>query len=149
MLKLTLDDIRRDVLSFDEIFANIQESDRACIEAPPVLADAWVHITLALVMSPSDPRRAIALARRARIDILDGIREIIACGSEPATIKHLAVLPCDLVALMATKLTNNAVANMPSVTDTYGSYLNMIVGCSQSPPSQASFLLLTWYRSPK
>ncbi|KAK4147642.1 uncharacterized protein C8A04DRAFT_24189 [Dichotomopilus funicola] len=126
MLTSALDDIRSDVLSFGETFANIQESDRARIEAPPVLADAWVHITLALVVFPSDSRRGIALAQRAKSDIWDGIKEIMACGSEPATIKHLAVLPCDLVALMAMKLTNNATANMPSVSDTYGSYLNMI-----------------------
>ena len=115
-----------------EGFANIEESDPAHINTPTLLTDAWVHITLALATFPSNERRSLELVKRARLEIYNGMWEILDARSEALQVRDLMVLPSDLVALMSMKLMKNATPSLPDISSTYGSYLDSIVSCSPS-----------------
>lgn len=126
-LATALGQIRGDVLVFGEGFTNIEESDRAHINPPPTLTDAWVHITLALATFPSDERRSMELIQRARFEIYTGMWEILGARSDALQVRDLMVLPSDLVALMSMKLMKNVTPSLPDISSTYGSYLDSIV----------------------
>ncbi len=122
-----LQEIRTDVLVLSQSFAHIEESDRSHISPPPALIDAWVHLTLALVTFPAKEWRSIELAKKARSDIHTGMAQITAAQTPPLQVNDLAVLPCDLVALMSMKLTKNVTPRLPDISSTYSSYLDSIV----------------------
>ena len=131
-LATALGSLRRDILALSEGFANIEESDRAHINPPTLLTDAWVHITLALATFPSNERRSLELVKRARLEICTGMDQIIGARSEALQVRDLMVLPSDLVALMSMKLMRNATPSLPDISSTYGSYLDSIVSCCPS-----------------
>ena len=125
--------ITTDILAFNEIFANIEESDRVLVKTPMTLINAWIHITLAMATFPSNQSRSLELAYRARSEISEGMTEIIAARSERLQLQNLVVLPFDLVALMSMKLCRDVTPNLPDTSATYGSYLNSIVSdCFQT-----------------
>ena len=126
-LATALGDIRDDVRAFSEGFTNIEDSDRAHINPPPILIDAWVHITLALATFPSNERRSLELIQRTRCEIYTGMEQIIGARSNALQVRDLMVFPSDLVALMSMKLMKNVSPSLPDIGSTYGSYLDSIV----------------------
>lgn len=125
-----LRDMRTDILAFNEIFANLEELDRAQINTPMTLVNAWIHVTLALATFTTDARRSLELAERARSEINMGMKEIISARSEPLRLQNLAVLPFDLVALLSMKLTKDITPSLPDIYTTYSSYASVLVSGS-------------------
>ncbi len=131
-LVTALGEIRGDIQVFSESFTNIEDSDRAQINPPSILTDAWVHLTLALATFSSNERRSLELIQKARSDIYTGMWTIIGARSDALQVRDLMVLPSDLVALMSMKLMKNVTPSLPDIGSTYGSYLDSIVSCGPS-----------------
>lgn len=126
-LVTVLRDMTTDILAFNEIFANIEELDRAQINTPPTLVDAWMHVILALATFSTDANRSLELAHKARSQIKTGMKEMISARSEPILLQNLAVLPFDLVALISMKLIKDITPALPDIHATYSSYASVLV----------------------
>lgn len=130
-LVTVLREMTTDISAFNEIFANIEELDRAQINTPMTLVNAWMHVILALATFSTDAKRSLELAERARSEVNTGMKEIISARSEPLRLQNLAVLPFDLVALISMKLTRDVTPSLPDIYTTYSSYASVLVSNRQ------------------
>ncbi|KAL2127170.1 hypothetical protein VTI74DRAFT_11210 [Chaetomium olivicolor] len=118
--------INGNILWFNEISASVQPADRDQITTPLTLVNAWVHIILAFATFPTDLKRSLALAKKAKSQINRGIQQMIAARSEPLQLQNLVLLPFDIVSLISMKLAKDITPGLPNISETYGSYLNAI-----------------------
>jgi hypothetical protein len=123
-----------DILSFNEIFAHVQESDRAKIQTPTDLVGTWMHIVLALATYSSDSARFLELIEKAGSELKQGLETMINAMSETTSMKleNTVVLPLDLVLLMSMRLLQDVTPGLPDISATYWSSLLLMV--SRSPP---------------
>lgn len=126
--------MKADIFAFNEVFTNMKDSDLERVKAPMALVNAWIHVILSLATFPTDSRRSLELAERARLEINVVMKGVIAARSEPLGLQNLVVLPFDLVSLIGMKLSRDITPGLPDISATYGSYLNSIV--SHPTPSK-------------
>jgi hypothetical protein len=116
-----------DIFTFNEVFTNLEDSDLEQVRVPMALVNAWVHIILSLATFPTDWRRCLELAERAKLEMNIVMDKVVAARSEPRGLQNLVVLPFDLVSLIGMKLSRDITPGLPDLSATYGSYLNSIV----------------------
>lgn len=117
-----------DIMAFNEIFAHAQDSDRAKIQTPMVLVDAWMHLILALATCLTNAFRSQELMRKASAELKQGLEAMMDAILGPGTLhKHAVVLPLDLMYLMSMRLLRDVTSGLPDIGDTYWSHLLSIV----------------------
>jgi hypothetical protein len=119
--------IASDILAFNEVFTNLEESDLEHVKTPVTLVNAWMHLILSLATLKTDEKRSLQLAEKAWADMIQGMDEMIAARSEPLRLENLVVTPFDLVALIGHKLLKDVTPGLPDIMSTYRSYLSSIV----------------------
>jgi hypothetical protein len=122
-----LRNLTADIFTFNEVFTNLGDSDFEQVRVPMALVNAWMHIVLSLATFPTDSRRCLDLAERAKLEMKSVMNQVIDARSKPLDLHSLVVLPFDLVSLIGMKLSRDITPGLPDISATYGSYLNSIV----------------------
>jgi len=148
---MALSPIANRIRIFNEMLAH-NSSERPAIRVPDELIDAWVHLLLGLVNYRSTkanpfapPSMASSILGHATLLLEKGLDSVVRSLSKTQLMDHAIVPPMGIASLVSLRLLGNASQPLPDITETYSSYLRLVV----SDPllqehGQTTRHLLTW-----
>ena len=118
------------ITSFADIFRHAGKQDRSRISVPDEIMQAWIHVLMGLVYlhTGTDKSKSSKLLQDAWPLLEEGLGDMVMAMSDRTLLQQSVVQPMELVSLMSAQLMQNPTPGLPSVTDTYFSYLYSIAG---------------------
>ncbi|PFH60487.1 hypothetical protein XA68_10877 [Ophiocordyceps unilateralis] len=138
-LRESLRTISQHIRTFQSIMAYADQRTRATISLPQQLVTAWLHVVLAIV-SAGDARAGWrAHMDKAKALIEQGIRTVVQAVSSRSLVDDSAVLPMEIVSLIAAELLRDRVGKENDVVDTYSQFLSSLNTDITTKPSDRSY----------
>lgn len=113
-------------IGFQDFMMYASKEDRERIVLPQELVTAWLHILSGLIHSRDDYNGSRFLARAFTL-ITTGMGKIIHGICNTSLLEKAAMLPMEIVPLIALSLLQDQVGKSDDIVETYSQYLNSLV----------------------
>ncbi|KJZ77848.1 hypothetical protein HIM_02485 [Hirsutella minnesotensis 3608] len=140
-LRTYLQPMSEDVQAFQRLVGYASQEERADMELPRQFVTAWLHAVsgmIATTLSVGQDNWA-AYMGRSRALIEDGMQSFIQDLSDRSLVEDLAVLPMDVMSLIALDLVQDQVGKSDDIVDTYSNYLSSLDTDITTKPSDRSY----------
>lgn len=117
----------QDIQTFESIVSDANVEERAKIELPPQFITAWLHAMTAMMYCMDGSPRYHQHAARVKYLILKGMDTIVEGMSGKDLLDKAAVLPMEVLSLIAMNLLADQVGKADDICETYSQYLNSLV----------------------
>ncbi|PNY27290.1 Uncharacterized protein TCAP_02785 [Tolypocladium capitatum] len=138
-LKALLKSMSQEIQAFQSILSYAEEKERANVDLPREFVTAWLHVVSGMVATSG----AVGIWRvhlsKAESLIGDGMQRIIQGMSSWSLLDSAAVLPMEVMFLVAMELLRDQVGKADDIADTYSQFLNSLDTDIATKPSDRSY----------
>ncbi|KAM4059652.1 corA-like Mg2+ transporter protein [Hirsutella rhossiliensis] len=140
-LRLQLRAMSQDIQAFQSIVAYADDKNRAAIDLPRPFVKAWLHVVSSMIKVGASTGQGSWSAHmaKAKAFIEDGVRSVLQGISSRSLVEDLAVLPMEVMSLIAMDLLQDQVGKADDIAETYSQYLSSLDTDITTKPSDRSY----------
>lgn len=125
-LKPLLKSISQDIQAFQSIMSYADEKERENVDLPREFVTAWLHVVSGMIATTEGVGIWLVHLSKARALIGDGMQRIIQGLSSQSLLDSAAVLPMEVMSLIAMQLLQDQVGKADDIADTYSQFLSSL-----------------------
>ncbi|RCI15543.1 hypothetical protein L249_3396 [Ophiocordyceps polyrhachis-furcata BCC 54312] len=129
----------KNIQAFQRIMAHADDQTRAKMALPRQFVTAWLHVVAGVVSASGAQAGWRAQLDKAKALVEQGMRAIVQADTSRSLVDDSAVLPMEVVSLIAAELLQDRVGREDDVIDTYSQFLGSLNTDITTKPSDRSY----------
>ncbi|KND90120.1 hypothetical protein TOPH_05226 [Tolypocladium ophioglossoides CBS 100239] len=138
-LKAILKSMSQEIQAFQSILSYADEKELANVDLPREFVTAWLHVVSGMIATSGAVGIWLMHLSKARALMVDGMQRVIQGTSSRSLLDSAAVLPMEVMFLIAMELLQDQVGKADDIADTYSQFLNSLDTDITTKPSDRSY----------
>lgn len=126
-IRKALRGVARQVLLFQQIMSHAPDPNKAGIEIPAQLLQAYIYFVLAIAQGSVDTGLHWSHMRTFSSLLQAGMRTMLKSFSHSSILTYSSVLPTDIVSLIGLKLLSDLTGPCPNINNVYSEWIKTLV----------------------